>query len=101
MKWNVQITRNAEKQLKQLPEGIRKKIVALILEIELGGPVRGNWPNYGSWMIPGTIAISGKASHVMWQSGRLQTHLSNPKTSVIDVKELPQLALLFFTFNML
>ena len=47
MKWNVQITRKAEKQIKQLPEDIQKMIVALILEIELGGPVRGNWPNYG------------------------------------------------------
>jgi mRNA-degrading endonuclease RelE of RelBE toxin-antitoxin system len=47
MKWNIQITRKAEKQIKQLPEGIRKKLIALILDIELGGPVRGNWPNYG------------------------------------------------------
>ena len=45
--WNVQITRNAEKQAKQLSVSIRKKIVALILDIELGGPIRGNWPNYG------------------------------------------------------
>ncbi len=47
MKWNVQIARKADKQIEQLPIGIRKKLVALILNIEVGGPVRGNWPNYG------------------------------------------------------
>ena len=47
MNWNVQIARKAEKQIEQLPKGIRKKLVALILDIELSGPVRGNWPNYG------------------------------------------------------
>ena len=47
MNWNVQIARKADKQIEQLPKGIRKKLVALILNIEVGGPVRGNWPNYG------------------------------------------------------
>ena len=47
MKWTVQITRKAEKQIKQVPESIRKKLFALLIDIEQAGPARGNWPNYG------------------------------------------------------
>jgi hypothetical protein len=29
-----------------LPEHILKTLILLLREIEIGGPVRGNWPNY-------------------------------------------------------
>ena len=38
----------AAKQIDRLPLGVRKNLIALMREIEIAGPVRGNWPNYGS-----------------------------------------------------
>lgn len=46
MYWNVQLTKKAGKQLKGLPEQVTKIVKTLIRDIELSGPVRGNWPNY-------------------------------------------------------
>jgi hypothetical protein len=37
----------ATKQIDCLPLGVRKNLIALMREIEISGPVRGNWPNYG------------------------------------------------------
>jgi mRNA-degrading endonuclease RelE of RelBE toxin-antitoxin system len=48
MKWSVTIGRAAQKQIRLLPETVRKSLVALIKDIEIYGPIRGNWPNYGS-----------------------------------------------------
>ncbi len=42
------LSRPAAKQLGRLPLIARKSLIALMREIELAGPVRGNWPNYGS-----------------------------------------------------
>jgi mRNA-degrading endonuclease RelE of RelBE toxin-antitoxin system len=44
--WNVVFTRRAAKQAKALPDQIKRRLQALILEIEKAGPVRGNWSNY-------------------------------------------------------
>ena len=46
MKWTVTISKRARKHLERLPKPIIKNLVALIREIEVLGPVRGNWPNY-------------------------------------------------------
>jgi len=46
MKWSVCLTRKAEKQVARLPQNVRAALVALIREIEVDGPVRGNWANY-------------------------------------------------------
>ena len=46
MKWTVKLTNKAAKQYKKLPKVICDIIDALIMEIRIGGPVRGNWPNY-------------------------------------------------------
>lgn len=35
-----------EKSVSGLPARVRDALVALIREIEVDGPVRGNWPNY-------------------------------------------------------
>ena len=46
MTWTVLFTNNAAKQYKKLPKVIRDAIDALVMEIRIIGPVRGNWPNY-------------------------------------------------------
>lgn len=46
MTWNVVFTNKTAKQYKKLPKVIRDNIDALTMEIRIGGPVRGNWPNY-------------------------------------------------------
>ena len=46
MIWTVVFTNKAAKQYKKLPKFIRDNIDALTMEIRIGGPVRGNWPNY-------------------------------------------------------
>ena len=47
MAWTVLVSRKAKKQAERLPQNIRAALVALMAEIEIVGPVRGNWPNYG------------------------------------------------------
>lgn len=46
MQWDVNLSKRAVKQVKKLPENVKSSLVALIREIEEGGPIRGNWPNY-------------------------------------------------------
>ncbi len=47
MKWNVTISHKASKGLLLLPDKVKKSLYILLREIEISGPVRGNWPNYG------------------------------------------------------
>ena len=49
MKWVVYVRKKVKKQYNGLPEKIKKTFFALITDIELYGPVRGNWPNF-SWL---------------------------------------------------
>jgi mRNA-degrading endonuclease RelE of RelBE toxin-antitoxin system len=46
MAWTVQWKKKIEKQLRELPEPIIFQFRALIREIQLMGPIRGNWKNY-------------------------------------------------------
>jgi mRNA-degrading endonuclease RelE of RelBE toxin-antitoxin system len=46
MGWEVQIKRKAEKQIGRLPSLVQAALIALIREMEVKGPIRGNWPNY-------------------------------------------------------
>jgi len=48
MSWEININRKVEKQIKRLPFLVRESLIALIREMEIKGPVRGNWPNYKS-----------------------------------------------------
>ncbi len=41
------MSRQAVKQSGRLPAAVKKSLIALIREIEIAGPVRGNWSNYG------------------------------------------------------
>ena len=47
MQWHVTIKKSMRKQLAALPYKVLCSLAALIREMELDGPVRGNWPNYG------------------------------------------------------
>ncbi len=47
MNWTVNITKKVEKQRKKLPKTVDDALIFLIKEIEVDGPVRGNWSNYG------------------------------------------------------
>jgi mRNA-degrading endonuclease RelE of RelBE toxin-antitoxin system len=46
MKWEVSHSKKSAKQIKQLPEKIFDALMTLEAEIEISGPIRGNWPNY-------------------------------------------------------
>ena len=46
MTWTVSIHRKVARSLSRLPIGVQESLIALLREIELQGPVRGNWPNY-------------------------------------------------------
>lgn len=47
MAWKVQLPSRVSKQIETLPDSIKVRLSALIKEIELLGPVRGGWKNYG------------------------------------------------------
>ncbi len=44
--WTVNLSAKAQKQRSKLPKTIQDIVVMLLVEIEQGGPVRGDWPNY-------------------------------------------------------
>lgn len=46
MTWVVTVVNKAQKQYKALPNLVRKIFITLLKEIEILGPVRGNWKNY-------------------------------------------------------
>lgn len=46
MKWTVIISHKVSKKLMRLPKPVCKQLFLLIKEIEISGPVRGNWINY-------------------------------------------------------
>jgi mRNA-degrading endonuclease RelE of RelBE toxin-antitoxin system len=47
MKWRVRYSHKAAKQAHKLPQAVLRALDFLIADIELGGPARGDWPNYG------------------------------------------------------
>lgn len=47
MPWSVNITEKARKGARRLPTAVLAALKLLMAEIELKGPVRGNWANYG------------------------------------------------------
>lgn len=46
MAWKIGFSGKAAKQAVKLPKRIRDLLIALTLEIQVAGPVRGNWLNY-------------------------------------------------------
>ena len=47
MSWRVIFSGRAEKLYRDIPEKLKKVVIFLMKEIEILGPVRGNWKNYG------------------------------------------------------
>ena len=47
MRWTVDVTGRAAKQVKKLPEPVRTVYFALAKELEEYGPYRANWSHYG------------------------------------------------------
>ena len=47
MTWTVNVLSKVKKQIPKLPKKVRDSLALLVREIEVAGPVRGNWPNYG------------------------------------------------------
>lgn len=45
--WHVCLSKKTDKGLAKLPARVRDTLVLLMADIEAGGPVRGDWPNYG------------------------------------------------------
>ena len=62
MTWTVKLSRKAEKQITGLPEGVLKSFKYLMKEMEILGPVRGNWQNYG--------LLTGDRHHCHIKKGR-------------------------------
>ena len=46
MTWDVRLITGAIKKLRQLPQGIQEIFQLLLVEIELSGPIRKNWPKF-------------------------------------------------------
>ena len=46
MAWTVTIKKKAAKGLHDLPPNVTDKLHALVRELRVAGPVRGNWLNY-------------------------------------------------------
>jgi len=48
MEWTVEVARRAEKQVRNLPSRVREVLTELIRDMELHGPIRGDWPNFSA-----------------------------------------------------
>ncbi|MGD9731163.1 MAG: hypothetical protein AB7U45_03200 [Desulfamplus sp.] len=46
IKWTVEFTGKALKQKEKLPIKVQEVLYQLVREMEVMGPVRGDWPNY-------------------------------------------------------
>lgn len=68
--WKVVLSKKAAKQTKTLPKVVRENLYALIRQIEIYGPVRGDWSNY-SKLSPGRHHChikKGRPTHVaIWE----------------------------------
>jgi hypothetical protein len=47
MQWTVTIPKKVGKKILKLPLRVKNSLAFLIRDIELNGPARGEWPNYG------------------------------------------------------
>ena len=52
--WKVVFSKKATKQKEKLPEHIQEILAALVIDIEAGGPVRGDWAHYSKLSAPNT-----------------------------------------------
>lgn len=45
-RWQVKLTKKVDKQKEALPKLAKDQLAYLLRDIEIHGPVRGDWPNY-------------------------------------------------------
>lgn len=45
--WQVELTSKATKQMEHLSRDIKDRLSLFMMELELYGPIRGNWANFG------------------------------------------------------
>ena len=64
MRWTVEVTSKADKQVRRLSESVRAAYVALAKELEDSGPYRINWTHYGK------LKGQGEAYHCHLGGGR-------------------------------
>ena len=62
MTWEVKEKRSLSKQVRKLPVNVQNLLIALKKEMEVKGPVRGNWPNFS--------LLSGNRYHCHLKKGR-------------------------------
>lgn len=46
MSWTVAIHKKVKKGLSKLPKNVQEAFESLVVDLQEGGPVRGDWPNY-------------------------------------------------------
>lgn len=46
MKWTVYLHKRVKKTLRQLPQNVQEAVESLVVDLQDGGPIRGDWPNY-------------------------------------------------------
>jgi len=62
MTWTVEIARQSIKQVVKLPTRAKEALTELIRDMELNGPIRGDWPNFS--------ALSHNRYHCHLKKGR-------------------------------
>lgn len=62
MNWTITLGRKVERQLGTLPKGVLQTLKYLVKEIQVLGPIRSNWPNYG--------LLAGERYHCHIKKGR-------------------------------
>lgn len=66
--WKVEYSRPAAKAKRALPAGIQAQIDLLAKEIEIAGPIRLNWANFGA--LKKGKGVPDKAYHCHIKKGR-------------------------------
>jgi hypothetical protein len=62
MTWTVKERRSLNKRIRKLPINVQNLLIALKKEMEVTGPIRGNWPNFS--------ALSDNRYHCHLKKGR-------------------------------
>ena len=60
--WTVNLSRSVGNSIKSLDDRVSRRLRRLIRDIQLNGPMRGNWPNYGK--------LTGDRHHCHIKKGR-------------------------------
>lgn len=81
MPWTIDVHRKVSKGLHKLPASVQDSLITLLREIELHGPVRGNWPNYSR--------LGSSRHHCHLRKGRptyvVVWQVKNPTSRLVEV----------------